>query len=177
MQSLLLHICCAPCSTHVIRLLQQEFIVTGFFYNPNLYPEEEYHRRLETMQQFATQIDIPLLIGEYDADQWIESIKEYENEPEGGLRCQFCYQFRLEQTAKRAKDTGFDCFASTLTISPHKSAAIINKIGLELAAKHTISFYSADFKKKDGFKQSCLLAKEYHLYRQTYCGCKYSLRK
>jgi epoxyqueuosine reductase len=176
MDSLLLHICCAPCSTHVIKLLQQEYAVTGFFYNPNLYPEDEYQRRLDTMQQFATQIGIPLSIGEYNALQWQEAVNGYESEPEGGIRCQLCYRFRLEHTAKLAKEKGFEYFASTLTISPHKPAPIINQIGLELASKYAVSFYPGDFKKKDGFKHSCTLAKEYQLYRQTYCGCKYSLR-
>lgn len=176
MASLLLHICCAPCSTHVIKVLQQEFTVTGFFNNPNLYPEEEYQRRLDTMQRFATQIGLPLIIGEYHLDHWLEAVKDYEHEPEGGKRCELCYQFRLEHTAKLAKDKGFDTFASTLTISPHKSAAIINRIGLELAANYAISFYPGDFKKQDGFKQSCTLAKEYQLYRQNYCGCLYSMQ-
>jgi len=173
---LLLHICCAPCSTQVVRVLQQEFTVTGFFYNPNIYPEEEYQIRLATMRQFATQIGISLFVGGYDSTQWLEAVQGHESEPEGGYRCAICYRFRLELTAKQAKDNGFTYFASTLTISPHKSATVINHIGLELAEKYTVSFYPADFKKKDGFKQSCNLAKEYHLYRQDYCGCKFSIR-
>jgi hypothetical protein len=177
MQSLLLHICCAPCSTQVIRVLQQKFTVTGFFYNPNIEPEEEYLRRLATMRQFAIQIGFPLLIGNYEHSLWEDAVKGSESEPEGGTRCSICYRFRLEQTAKQAKENGFTLFATTLTISPHKPASVINKIGLELAQKYSIAFEPADFKKKDGFKQSCTLAKEFQLYRQTYCGCKYSLRK
>ena len=177
MVTLLLHICCAPCSTQVIKVLQQDYEVTGYFYNPNLYPEEEYQRRLDTMQQFATQIGIPLIFGEYNINQWLEAVNRYVLEPEGGTRCAICYRFRLEQTAKLAKEKGFEYFASTLTISPHKPASIINQIGLELGTKYAVSFYSGDFKKKDGFKHSCSLAKEFQLYRQTYCGCKYSLRK
>lgn len=176
MPSLLLHICCAPCSTYVIRKLQQDFAVTGFFYNPNIYPEKEYQTRLETTRQFAELIGIPLLIGTYDTVQWQESVKGYEHEREGGARCDICYRFRLDATAKQAQLAGSDYFATTLTISPHKSADIINKIGVELAKQYSLKFYSSDFKKKDGFKQSCQLAKEYHLYRQTYCGCKYSFR-
>ncbi|MDI6782712.1 MAG: epoxyqueuosine reductase QueH [bacterium] len=177
MLSLLLHICCAPCSTQVIRSLAQEFAVTGYFYNPNIYPPDEYQKRLETMQQYATQLGIPLLFGRYDTTQWLEAVQGYEAEPEGGPRCTICYRFRLDQTAKQAKEAGFNYFATTLTISPHKPASVINQIGLELAEKYSVSFYPADFKKKDGFKQSCTLAKEFQLYRQTYCGCKYSLRK
>ncbi len=128
------------------------------------------------MQRFSGQIGIPLNIGEYNLNQWLDAIKGYEHEPEGGKRCELCYRFRLEHTAKLAKEKGFDSFASTLTISPYKSATIINQIGLELASNYAISFYPGDFKKKDGFKQSCALAKEYQLYRQNYCGCKYSLR-
>lgn len=175
MPTLLLHGCCGPCSTHVIRLLQQEFTVAVWFYNPNIYPEEEYKLRLQTLRQFVNQIDIPLLIGPYDIDIWHQAIHGYETMPEGSQRCTICYQVRLEQTAKYAHEADFDYFATTLTISPHKPVGIINQIGLACAEKYAISFYPADFKKKDGFKLSCALTKQYQLYRQNYCGCKYSL--
>ncbi|MCX7918165.1 MAG: epoxyqueuosine reductase QueH [bacterium] len=177
MQSLLLHVCCGPCATQVIRVLSQEYSVTGFFYNPNIFPEEEYQRRVASFRRLAEQFHLPYQIGNYDYTRWEEAVQGYTTEPEGKTRCSICYRFRLERTAQQAIKTGFSLFTTTLTISPHKSARVINPIGLDLAQQYHISFYQADFKKKDGFKQSCSLAKEYNLYRQTYCGCKYSLRK
>ncbi|MFQ5816192.1 MAG: epoxyqueuosine reductase QueH [Candidatus Hydrothermarchaeaceae archaeon] len=171
---LLLHICCAPCSTHVVEKLMGSYDVTGFFYNPNIHPRDEYVHRLETARGYAGKIGVELLEGEYDVERWMEATRGYENEPEGGARCPICYRLRLEETAKRAKAGGYDYFATTLTISPHKKAAVINPIGMEMAEKYGVNFHGEDFKKKDGFGHSVEMSKEHGLYRQEYCGCVYS---
>jgi hypothetical protein len=173
--TLLLHICCAPCATHTLEQLRKDFNVTGFFYNPNIQPETEFKRRLEETKRLAAIMDFTVIFLEEGQDKWSESTKGYEDEPEGGQRCSICYKLRLEKTAQYAKAKGFAGFTTTLTISPHKQASIINEIGRELADNYGISFYNADFKKKNGFKKSSELSKKYHLYRQSYCGCLFSL--
>jgi len=173
-ERILLHTCCAPCSPYVIELLQREFKVSAFFYNPNIHPLEEYQRRLEEMKQFCKKVGIELLIGNYDVDQWFHTTRGMENEKEGGKRCELCYQMRLEKAASVAHTNGFKHFTTTLTVSPHKKAKVINQIGWKLQKKYPITFYEADFKKCDGFKKSCGLSKEHGFYRQTYCGCVYS---
>lgn len=172
--NLLLHVCCAPCSTHVIQLLKHDFEVTTYFYNPNIHPQEEYERRLKEMRVLVEKTGVKLIQGEYDLERWFKATKGYEEEREGGKRCEICYRLRLEQTARFAIENGYDHFTTTLSISPHKKAAPINSIGEDLAQKYGLNFYSADFKKKDGYKISCQLSKEYGLYRQDYCGCTYS---
>ncbi len=171
---MLLHICCAPCSTHVIKTLKGDYDLTGFFYNPNIQPLEEYIRRLETARGYAEELGLELVEGRYDITRWLEATAGYENEPEGGARCPICYRIRLEETAKLAGSEGYDYFATTLTISPHKRADIINPIGVEMAVKYGVKFFEGDFKKKDGFKHSVDMSKEHRLYRQDYCGCIYS---
>ncbi len=171
---LLLHICCAPCSTHVVEKLRSDFDVSGFFYNPNIHPRGEYERRLTTARAYAEKIGLELLEGEYDNDGWMAATKGFENEPEGGARCAICYRLRLEETAKRAKRMGCDYFTTTLTISPRKRADVINPIGVEMAGKYGIDFHAEDFKKKEGFKHSVEMSKQQGLYRQDYCGCLYS---
>lgn len=174
---LLLHCCCAPCVTHPIRILSETFEVTAFFYNPNIYPESEYQARLLEIQKLSQNWQFPLLIGPYEFERWEARIRGHENDPEGGSRCLLCYQLRLEETALKAKFANMDYFTSTLSISPHKNANQINAIGEAIASRYGISFYAANFKKKDGFKISCELSKQEGLYRQNYCGCQYSRRE
>ena len=171
---LLLHTCCAPCAPHVIELLQEEFEVSAFFYNPNIYPYQEYQRRLEEITQFCKKVEVELITGHYDIDQWRKLTEGMENEKEGGRRCELCYQMRLEKTAHFAHTNGFSYFTTTLTVSPHKKAMVINQRGREIQNKHFLTFYKADFKKHDGFKKSCELSKKYGFYRQNYGGCVYS---
>jgi len=173
---LLLHTCCAPCAPHVIELLKAGFEVTAFFYNPNIHPLEEYEHRLKEIKQFCRKIEIDLITGNYDVDSWLHQTRGMENEDEGGARCRLCYQMRLKKTAQHAHTYGFGCFTTTLTVSPHKNAAVINQIGRELRKNYPVTFYEADFKKHDGFKKSCELSNEHGFYRQNYCGCSYSQR-
>lgn len=171
---MLLHICCAPCSTAVIERLRDEFDIAGYFYDPNIHPEEEYIRRLEETKGLYIKLGIPLIEAQYDAQIWFKLTEDFKHEPEGGKRCELCYDMRLEKAAGFAKENGFDIFATVLSISPHKKSAVINSIGKRLSEKYNIKFYEADFKKKDGFKRSLELSREYNLYRQDYCGCVYS---
>jgi len=173
---LLLHCCCAPCSTHVITILRPSFDLACYFYNPNIQPTEEHERRLAEMQRLAARLTIPLTIPCYDPESWLKAVTGHELEPEGGPRCLICYRLRLDNTARHAAGAGLPWFASTLSISPHKNAQAINTIGQEIAASLGLNFHAADFKKKDGFKSSLQLSKQHGLYRQTYCGCRFSER-
>jgi predicted adenine nucleotide alpha hydrolase (AANH) superfamily ATPase len=161
----------------VIQVLQERFQVAGHFYNPNIHPEEEFRRRAAEMEGYAQEIGLPLLVSSYDTWRWREAVRGLEGEPEGGLRCLACYRLRLEETAALAKKRGFTHFTTTLSISPHKRADAINAIGQEVASRHGLEFYAADFKKKDGFTKSLRLSREAGLYRQDYCGCEFSLRE
>lgn len=174
--SLLLHICCAPCGAQVVQKLSRDFSVTGYFYNPNIQPATEYQKRLQEVKDYWAKNKWPLIVGEYTPDQWFELVRGLEQEPEGGRRCQICYHHRLVQTAQLAKERGIDYFTTTLTISPHKSAAAINQLGQVITKYAGVKFYSADFKKNDGFLKSCRLAKAAGFYRQDYCGCVFSKR-
>ena len=177
--SLLMHICCAPCGSYVLEYLSQYFDITLFYYNPNIYPEEEYNKRLEEIEKllrlapFAK--DVKLIVGEYDAEEWTAHIKGTEQEREGGGRCTLCFDYRLDKTAALAKELEFDWFCTTLTISPHKNAPLINGIGEQLGGKYGVPFLPSDFKKREGYKRSTVLCEEYGIYRQNYCGCKYSI--
>ncbi|MEK6680635.1 MAG: epoxyqueuosine reductase QueH [Nitrospirota bacterium] len=171
---MLLHVCCAPCSSAVLERLRDEFDITGYFYDPNIHPEEEYIRRLEEGRRFYREIGIPLIEACYDTDRWFAKTAEFKEAPEGGRRCEICYDMRLNKAAGFARENNFDIFATVLSISPHKKAEKINNIGRSIAEKCGIKFYEADFKKKDGFKRSLELSREYNLYRQDYCGCIYS---
>jgi predicted adenine nucleotide alpha hydrolase (AANH) superfamily ATPase len=173
---LLLHGCCAPCVTHPVRMLGEKFDVTVFFYNPNIQPAEEYRSRLAEIRRLSEKWRFPLVEGSYECDAWSNAVRGLEGEPEGGRRCTICYRIRLERTARNAKTLGMDCFASTLSISPHKKAGIINRIGMEIGYGAGIRFIEADFKKMDGFKASCELSRMEGLYRQDFCGCVYSRR-
>jgi len=175
-KKLLLHSCCGPCSTSVIETLREEFDLSVFFYNPNIFPVEEYGKRLIAEKLFCDKQGIKLVEGIYDHEKWIELMKGFEDEPEGGKRCEICIKLRLLETAKKAKQQNYDLFAATITVSPHKSYELVSKLGNEIAKKIEIEFLDKDFKKKDGFKRSIELSKKYNLYRQDYCGCEFSLK-
>jgi predicted adenine nucleotide alpha hydrolase (AANH) superfamily ATPase len=174
---LLLHCCCAPCGTHPFRLLRERFEVTACFDNSNIQPEGEYLARLEEIRGLSNRWGFPLVEGTYDPEGWLSAVLGRGNEPEGSTRCEICYRIRLEKTARKAKALGMDGFATTLSISPHKKAEIINRIGRETGGLEGIPFIEADFKKKDGFKISCELSRAEGLYRQDYCGCIFSRRE
>ena len=171
---LLLHICCAGCGAYVSQLLKQNFNVTLYFYNPNIYPESEYNKRLAETKMIAKKFNLKLIVGKYGHNQWLELVKGHEQDPERGERCLICYQNRLETTAKMAKKKQFNYFTTTLTVSPYKDAQAISRVGRELAKKYNVKSLDKDFKKQDGFKKSVELSKELGLYRQNYCGCEFS---
>lgn len=176
--SLLLHACCAPCSSSVLELIAKYFDITLFFHNPNIYPKDEFTRRKEELERLVTYIDTPnkldLVIPEYDENEFFSAAKGLENEKEGGARCEKCFILRLGRTYEYAKEQGFDYFATTLTVSPHKNAELINRIGETLAKGGGTKWLYSDFKKKGGYLRSCVLSKQYGLYRQNFCGCVYS---
>ncbi len=179
---LLLHSCCGPCSTAVVERLTDEFDVTVFFYNPCITDEAEYQLRLKAQLEFICKfnqentgsIKVYFKEGSYRPTEFFNSVKGLEDEPEGGARCRVCFRQRLEKTAETAGLSGYDYFATTLTVSPHKNYKLISEIGRELALRYGLTFVDRDFKKKDGFKRSIELSKKYDLYRQNYCGCEYS---
>ena len=177
---LLLHSCCAPCSSYVLEYLSEFFEITVFYYNPNIYPPEEYFKREEEQKLFVEKIPaknpIHFLAGEFEDEKFYQAVKGMENEPEGGKRCFECYALRLEKAAQTAQEGGFDYFTTTLSISPHKNAQELNRIGGEIAEKYGVKYLFSDFKKKGGYKRSCELSEEYGMYRQDYCGCVYSIR-
>ena len=176
--SLLLHSCCAPCSSYVLEYLSQFFNITVLYYNPNISPKDEYLYRLQEEKRLISEMKfknpVKILDCDYNADEFFTVAKGLEKEPEGGKRCEKCFDLRLDFTAKTAKTNNFDYFATTLTISPLKNANLINQIGESLAEKYNVKYLSSDFKKKEGYKRSITLSKEYNLYRQNYCGCIYS---
>ena len=177
---ILLHVCCAPCSTTAIFSLADEYDITLCYYNPNIYPIEECEKRKQEIYKLVNAVnqeglDIKVLDAINDFETFEKSVKGFENEKEGGARCNICFALRLDKVASLAKENGFDLFATTLTVSPHKNAKLINEIGENLSKKHKIEYLPTDFKKKDGFKKSIELSKKYDLYRQNYCGCKYSI--
>jgi predicted adenine nucleotide alpha hydrolase (AANH) superfamily ATPase len=175
-QKILLHACCAPCAPHVFNVLSENYDVTVFFYNPNLQPEAEYRAREEDMKRFARETGFELLIGEYDEAGWMEAVRGLEGEPEGGARCRICFRHRLGRAARETAERGFDLFTTTLTVSPHKNAKVINEEGAAAAQRFGVKFLESDFKKKDGFKISGVLSGERGFYRQDYCGCLFSRR-
>ena len=178
--TLLLHSCCAPCSTYVIEYLSDYFYITVFYYNPNIDDHEEYTKRAIEQQRLISQMEtkypVQFVEGEYDVEKFLKMSKNLVDEPEGGKRCFACYRLRLSQTAKYAKANGYDYFTTTLSISPLKNASRLNKIGEELEQIVGSLYLFSDFKKKNGYKRSVELSKEHDLYRQHYCGCSYSKR-
>ena len=170
---LLLHSCCGPCSSYVLEYLSDYFDITLFFYNPNIQPAEEYEKRLSAQKQLLERAKhknpVAFLAGEYEPQRFFEAVKGLENCREGGARCEKCFELRLSKAAEIAKKGGFDYFATTLTVSPHKNAVLINEIGGRYQ-----NYLPSNFKKREGYKRSIILSKEYELYRQDYCGCIFS---
>jgi epoxyqueuosine reductase len=173
---LLLHACCGVCSSYVLEYLTNYFEITVLYYNPNISPEAEYQKRLETQKEIIGKMvpEVKLLEIGYREEDFNNIAKGLEDEKEGGKRCPKCYYFRLEQTAKLAKENNYDYFCTTLSVSPYKDSERLNKIGKLLSEKYQINYLYSDFKKREGYKRSTELAKKYNLYRQNYCGCKYS---
>ena len=177
--TLLLHSCCAPCSSYVMEYLSQYFDITIDYYNPNIDSKEEYEKRVHEQQRLVSEMNLPIKVIDagYVPQTFFDMAKGYEQEPEGGKRCYRCYKLRLDQAAKLAQEGGYDYFTTTLSISPLKNAARINEIGEELAEIYHVTHLPSDFKKKNGYKRSIELSHEYDLYRQNYCGCIYSRRE
>ena len=175
-KKILVHVCCAPDALYVIGLLQPDYEVTGYFYNPNIHPAEEYNLRLEEARKVAEALDVALIEEVYDDERWIETTQKFKNEPEKGRRCDICYALRLEKTAQKASTSGFNMFTTVMSLSPLKKADILNRIGKMFARRYRIDFLEANFKKQDGFKKSVELSLSHGLYRQNYCGCIYSQR-
>jgi predicted adenine nucleotide alpha hydrolase (AANH) superfamily ATPase len=174
MRTVLLHICCGICALESInKLKQQNYEVIGFFYNPNIYPEIEYLKRKQVVEKVAEIYKIKVIYGEYEPQIWEDICGMYKDEPEGGKRCILCYEFRLKKTFDLLLKENYDLFTSTLTISPHKKSSIIFEIGEKIGGE---KFLKIDFKKQDGFKKTIDLAKQFSLYRQNYCGCKFSIK-
>ena len=173
----LLHVCCAACSVHVAELLSREYDIALYFNNPQIFPATEHAKRLIEAKKVGKMLGLEVIEGNRDRDSWVLYIEGLEQEPEGGKRCAKCFEFNLEDTAKFAKHEGFDAFTTTLTVSPHKNAEMINKIGKIIGEKHGIEFLEQDFKKDGGFLESCKKCHEHDIYRQDYCGCEFSLNK
>lgn len=174
---LLLHSCCAPCSSYVITYLYDYFDITILYYNPNIYPYEEYKKRKDEQIRLISNFNgVKIIDCDYDNDVYNEVIKGLENEPERGSRCTKCFYLRLDKTGEIAKKNNFEYFDTTLTVSPYKNARLLNEIGEVISKKYDIKWLYSDFKKNDGYKKSIELSKKYDLYRQDYCGCIYSRR-
>ena len=175
---LLLHACCGVCSSAVLERLIPYFDITVLYYNPNIYPIEEYQKRLEVLKELISKANLPVKLLEvgYNIKEFYEVVKGLEKEKEGGKRCNVCYKLRLEQTALLAQKNKFDYFCTTLSVSPYKKADVLNEIGKSLENKYNVKYLYSDFKKKEGYKRSNELAKQYNLYRQHYCGCEFSLK-
>ncbi len=176
--SLLLHACCAPCSSAVLERLASHFKISILYYNPNITEEKEYQKRLDELKKFISKLTfkypINIIDSRYEPKEFFQIAKGLEKEKERGKRCYKCYELRLEETAKVAKEKNFDFFATTLTLSPYKMTSWLNEIGENLSEKYQANYLYSDFKKKNGYKRSIELSKEYNLYRQDYCGCIYS---
>ena len=175
---LLLHACCAPCSSYCLEYLSEYFEITVYFYNPNIDSEEEYIKRLHELEkfigEFKTKYPVHFVHEVYHHNEFLKLAKGLEKVPERGSRCLKCYRLRLEESFLYAKENKFDYITTTLTLSPHKNSHVINEIGKELEEKYSFKYLYSDFKKKDGYKRSIILSKEYNLYRQNYCGCEFS---
>lgn len=175
---LLLHACCAPCSSYCLEYLSRYFEITVLYYNPNISPEEEFKKRAEEEKRLISEMPVKnpvtLVVDDYEPDEFFSAVKGLENAPEGGERCFVCYRLRLERAARYAAEHGFDYFCSTLSISPLKNAQKLNEIGAELSEIYKVPSLPNDFKKKGGYLRSIELSREYNLYRQNYCGCVFS---
>ena len=179
--SLLIHSCCAPCSSYVLEYLSQYFEITVFYYNPNIYPESEYTKRILEQQKLIRDMKckhpVSFLAGKYEKEKFYTMTKGMEDLREGGARCMKCFEMRLSETARQAAAGGFDYFTTTLSISPMKNAQKLNEIGIRVGEEYGVEYLVSDFKKKNGYKRSIELSKEYGLYRQDYCGCEFSMRE
>jgi predicted adenine nucleotide alpha hydrolase (AANH) superfamily ATPase len=171
---LLIHICCAPDASVGIERLTSDWAAEGLFYNPNIHPPAEYKKRLAAMDELSEAVGFSFQSGEYNPDQWMIMVQGLEDEPEKGLRCEACIRERLRATARAARDKGFNAFAAVITVSPHKDAGMINRLGAAAGDEFGIEYVPTDLKKQDGFKRSVKLSKQYGIYRQDYCGCEYS---
>ncbi len=178
-KKLLLHSCCAPCSTYVIEYLSKYFNLEVYFFNPNIFPKEEFFRRLEEQKRLIKEMGFTYKVVElkHRSKEFYKSVEGLEELGEGSLRCKNCFELRLDECAKYAKENNFDYFTTTLTISPLKNAKVLNELGEELSKKYDINFLNSDFKKNNGYKNSVELSKEYNLYRQNYCGCSFSKKE
>lgn len=177
MPKMLLHVCCANCLLYPYDLLKNDYRITFYFYNPNIYPEDEYKKRLSEVIRVSKKLEVDLLIGQYDFRRWEKAAEGFADEPEGGKRCGICFYMRLKRTALTAANKKYDFFATTLSVSPHKNAEIINAAGVEISSYCKTGYFPANFKKNDGFKKTIQMAIDRNIYRQDYCGCKYSIRK
>ena len=175
---LLLHACCAPCSSYVLEYLSKFFEITLYFYNPNITPSEEYAYRAQELARLVAEMgiggDVSLFVSDYNSDEFYNIAKGFEEELEGGARCARCYRLRLEASARYAAERGFDYFTTTLSISPYKNSRWLNEIGADLSETYGVRYLYSDFKKKNGYKRSCELSEIHGLYRQDYCGCEFS---
>lgn len=176
--TLIIHSCCAPCSSYVLEYLSQYFKITVLYYNPNIFPREEYEYRISEQERLIKTMnfvnDVKLIGSEYTPKDFFNAVKGFEKEPEGGRRCELCFEVRLRYTAALAKKMNFDYFTTTLSISPLKNAQVLNELGIYIGQEYGVEYLQSDFKKRNGYKRSVELSKEYGLYRQDYCGCVYS---
>lgn len=179
--SLLLHSCCAPCSSYVLKYLSEYFKITLLYFNPNISPESEYMKRVAEQKRLIESMPfknkVEFIEGRYEPREFYDAVKGYEEEPEGGRRCHICYEMRLREAAEYAKKGGYDYFTTTLSISPLKKSDVLNEIGERVGIEYGIAHLPSDFKKRNGYKQSIELSKEYDLYRQNFCGCVFSKRQ
>ena len=177
---LLLHVCCAPCSSYCLEYLSQFFRITVYYFNPNISIKEEYLHRLNEEKRLISEMEfenpVDIIEGVYNPQMYFDAVKGLENEPEGGKRCEKCFELRLNSAAETAKKGGYDYFTTTLTISPLKNAQLLNDTGAAAGKAHGVSWLYSDFKKKEGYKRSIVLSKEHNLYRQNYCGCIFTSR-
>lgn len=174
---ILLHACCAICSSYpILQLRELGYEPVVYFYNPNIYPSEEYQKRLEAQKELCKHHNCELIVEEYNQEEFFEVVKGFENEPERGKRCDVCFELRLDKTAQKAHDLGVNKFTTSIVISPHKNFSKLTEIGENIAKKYNLEYFAVDFKKKDGFLKTNKIANSLNLYRQNYCGCKYSIR-
>jgi predicted adenine nucleotide alpha hydrolase (AANH) superfamily ATPase len=174
-EKVLLHICCAPDASYGVRALGELFEVAGFFYNPNIHPAEEHRKRVKATLDLREKAPFPLILGEGGEAGWEEEVRGLEGEPERGRRCEACVRFRLRGTARKAAELGMPAFGTVLTVSPKKDAGMVNRVGSEVEKETGVRFVAADLKKKDGYLRSVRISRELGIYRQRYCGCRYSL--
>lgn len=176
-KKILLHACCGICSGYPISLLQDMgYSVVVYFYNPNIFPEEEYNIRLEAEKILCKHFGCELIVGNYEPQVYYTYVKGFENEPEKGLRCDKCFELRLTDAAKKAKDLGIDVFTTSMVISPHKNYEKLTRIGEQIAHEYGVEYLSTNFRKQDGFLKTNQISKALNLYRQNYCGCKFAMR-